>query len=94
MEAPEKCGKCGKALDTTGAPKWCKQCRADYQRDYQGGKQERAIRQGFALGVQAMRQLLAKEFDAQGGGMFSGVESAELIQRAPGPRFDECVTAE
>lgn len=82
------CSKCKAVLDTTGNPKWCKACRAAYQRDYQDGKTERGEAKGYARGVRAMRDLLADEFGKQGGGMFSGDECALLIRQAPGPKLE------
>lgn len=74
---------CGRDLDTEGYPKWCKRCRAKYQREYKAIKDEI----GFAQGVGAMRDCLASEFERLGSGMFSGSECAGFIRNAPGPKF-------
>jgi len=46
-------------------------------------------RKGFRAGVEAMRELLAKEFEQIGSGGFNGYEIANLIRQVPGPRPDE-----
>lgn len=89
MSNAEKCSKCGLDLDTDGTPKWCKKCRATYQREYNATKEGRAEAAGFARGVMATKGVLASEFSRLGNGQWSGYEIANLIARAPGPKFDE-----
>jgi hypothetical protein len=76
---------CSNPLDTTGTPKWCKRCRADYQKEHRALEMDRKERQGYIKGAKKMREILAAEFAKLGIGTFSGDEVAELIQRAPGP---------
>ncbi len=78
------CSKCKGGLDTEGYPRWCKGCRAKYQKDW---KQTREALT-FGDGIAAMRELLANEFQNQGGGSFSGYEIRDLIMQAPGPTLD------
>ncbi|HET9304865.1 MAG TPA: hypothetical protein VFO46_02450 [Candidatus Sulfotelmatobacter sp.] len=81
IETAAKCLKCTKDLDTTGKPVWCKACRAQYHREYEALKKK----QEWTAGVEAMRGLLAREFDNQGSGRFTGYECADLIWRCPAP---------
>jgi hypothetical protein len=88
-----KCAKCG--IRPAGAPagqggnKWCNECRAQWQRDYQDTRITMANNKGFYEGVKAMRDLLAQEFERLGWGAFTGDEIALLIRQAPGPRHAE-----
>ena len=81
VETAQKCTKCEAALDTHGSPVWCRACRAKYHREYEALRKK----QEYIAGVEAMRDCLAREFDTQGSGRFSGYEIADLIWRAPGP---------
>ncbi len=82
----EKCSQCKtNDLDTTGLPKWCRECRARYQRERTVLRADMKENMGFAKGVRAMRELLAEEFLKLPNGYFSGTEIAGLIMRAPGP---------
>lgn len=53
-------------------------------------KKEQEKGKGFVDGIEAMRDLLAREFGSYGaGGRFSGAEIATLIRQAPGPLRDK-----
>jgi len=86
----ERCPKCNLRPQAPGGTvKWCLECRAEYQRNYQNGRTEMAKNKGFREGVKATKELLAREFEQFGGSQFSGDEIAALIRRAPGPKNDE-----
>ena len=85
VDAPPECSRCEERLDTEGSPRWCKKCRAKYQREYQGLKKEMAESRGYAAGQSAMRECLALHFARFGGAAFNCVEIAYMIRRAPGP---------
>lgn len=74
--------RCENMLDTEGSPKWCKKCRAKYQREYQALQPELAEKRGHARGVTALRTYLVGEFERLGSGTFNGYEIAELIRQA------------
>ncbi len=84
------CSKCGVNPQAgSGKDKWCKDCRAKYQRDYQGTKEGRAEAKGFHRGVRAMRAHLADRFEAvQGNGSFSCPEIADIIRVSDAPEFE------
>ncbi len=79
--------KCGKPLDTEGSPRWCKACRAQYQREYKDIVKEMTESRGFAAGMSAMRDYLAHNFDTLYGtqGSFTGAQIAHLIRTVRGP---------
>jgi predicted amidophosphoribosyltransferase len=81
-----KCSKCEKKLDTEGTPRWCKKCRADYQREYQGLKKEMSETRGYAAGCSAMREFLSDYFKSLGNAHVSGFEASVLVGRAGVPR--------
>jgi hypothetical protein len=89
----EKCTKCDNPLDTMPVPpgtaKWCKACRAAYQAEYQGKyrdtKGRQAEAQGFARGVEAMRNLIASKFAPFPMGMFGGSEVVRCIKAVEAP---------
>jgi tRNA(Ile2) C34 agmatinyltransferase TiaS len=80
-----KCSRCTGLLDTDGSPPWCKKCRAKYQRDYKALRAEMTESRGYAAGISAMRDHLAKAFYSLGPGAFTGYEAAALIRQAKGP---------
>lgn len=89
LDAPTQCSKlitpnerCANVLDTEGSPKWCKKCRAKYQREYQALQPELAEKRGYGRGVQQLRNFLVLEFERLGSGAFTGYEIAELIRQA------------
>lgn len=89
--AAERCSHadCTNILDTTGLPKWCRSCRAAYQREYQALRVDRKQQVGFAQGREAMRDMVVAEFARLGLNQFSGDEVAHLVARMPGPQvFD------
>lgn len=88
MASPESCSKCTGVLDTDGSPKWCKSCRAKYQREYNELKVEKSEKAGWHKGVRAMRDCLAEQFGQLSGGSFDGAEVEALIMQAPGPSCD------
>jgi hypothetical protein len=77
---------CGKPLDTTGYPLWCKRCRADHRKAYNATVKEMSESRGFAAGVQATKDLLASEFaNSIRGIQISGFEAARLVRACRGP---------
>ncbi len=81
-----KCSKCEKELDTDGTPRWCKACRAKYQREYQSLKKEMSETRGFAAGCSAMRDFMATYFQQFGNVRLSGFEVAQMARKAGMPQ--------
>ena len=92
MAETETCRKCSKPLDTQNPEKWCKACRASYQREYNATKEGRAFRRG----VLAMGRCIAGEFGRPGiaNVVFSGGDVAARVARMPGPDMDSDAVAE
>jgi SET domain-containing protein len=86
QELETKCSKCEKDLDTEGNPKWCKACRAKYQREYQSLKKEMSETRGYAAGCSAMREFIAGYFQQFGNVRLSGVEAAFMTRKAGLPQ--------
>jgi predicted amidophosphoribosyltransferase len=80
------CSKCGATLDREGSPKWCKSCRAKYQREYEATKSEMVESRSFAAGCGQMRQFLADHFASFGNARFSGTEVWDMIRKVGVPR--------
>jgi hypothetical protein len=79
VEATRDCSRCEGALDTTGAPAWCKKCRAAYQREYKRLVKDMSESRGFSAGVSALRDALVRQFAASGG-TFTGPMAANWIR--------------
>jgi hypothetical protein len=77
-----KCSKCEADLDTDGTPRWCKSCRAKYQREYQATKKEMGESRGFAAGCSAMREFMVGYFRQFGNVRLSGFEVSEMARKA------------
>lgn len=86
-EVEEKtCSRCEAPLDTTGNPQWCKKCRAANQREYMRTRKDMAESRGFAAGVSAAKDFIAREFEgAIRGANVSGFEAARLVRACKGP---------
>ena len=78
-----KCSRCEADIDTTGSPRWCKKCRAKYQREYQALRVEMVNGRAHAAGAAAAREALAAHFLRFPNSMFSGTEIWAMIQKAP-----------
>lgn len=72
--------ECGKPLDTTNYPLWCKACRAAHRRGYESTRDEMSETRGFAAGASAMQAALAAQFQASGG-MFNGPTAAGWVRK-------------
>lgn len=83
----ETCSRenCGKPLDTSGYPRWCKACRSSYKTQYAALQKEMSETRGFAAGISAMRECAADLFSEYGSGQFSGYEIEQMIRSMPGP---------
>ncbi len=81
-----KCSKCDKDLDTEGTPRWCKSCRAKYQREYQGLKKEMSETRGYAAGCSAMREFMVQYFQQFGNVKLSGIEASIMARKAGLPQ--------
>ena len=92
-ETTEVCSKCKKPLDTDGTPKWCKACRAEYQRTYNATKEGRAEAKGFAKGVSAMRKIFVDNWFELGSSKFNGYEIAHVAQNCVAPKFEPDLNA-
>jgi hypothetical protein len=77
--------RCEKSLDTTGSPRWCKSCRAQYQQDYQKVRKDMADGKSFAAGVDAMRRKLTRQFMSLGNGKFTGIQCAGFVRDTTAP---------
>jgi len=87
-EVLETCSRCGKERETTGAPPWCRACRAKYQRDYQALRKEMSESRGFAAGISAMRAYLADTLDKYPAAQtFTGPQIARVIRNVRGPEM-------
>ena len=86
MAETAKCSKCPADLDTTGSPKWCKACRAAYQKENRDAAEERAESRGFIRGIEAMRNTLRTEFSKRQNGMFYGHDVMRVIEDFPRPQ--------
>ena len=78
-----KCSRCEGELDTEGYPKWCKKCKAKWQREYQSLKKEMGERHGYTSGCRDARAALADHFLRFPNSMFSGTEVWAMINKAP-----------
>lgn len=78
---------CANALDTTGSPAWCKECRAKYQRQYKALQKQMSESRGFCAGVSAAKDLIASEFERHRGVMFSGRDAAHMVRVCKGPEL-------
>jgi len=85
------CSKCGDnpRADGDSNNPWCKECRAEYQRNYERLRLLKQERHGYAQGISDMRELLAGEFDRLGFAEFSAIEVRDLIRNAPGPKLPD-----
>jgi hypothetical protein len=81
-----KCSKCDKKLDTEGTPRWCKKCRADYQREYQSLKKEMSETRGVAAGRSEMREFIANYFLSLGNAHLSAAEASFMVRKAGLPQ--------
>lgn len=68
-----------------GGNRWCLECRAAYQREYQKNKFEIATRKAFALGVQRMRAACLDTFRHIGPDEMSGYTAYELVLKLDVP---------
>ena len=81
-----ECSKCHAALNTTGYPLWCQACRTKHKRDYEEARKEMRESRGYAAGISAMRDHLAKNFSVYGtAGAFNGAEIAHIIMTCKPP---------
>lgn len=85
-ELETKCSKCELELDTEGTPRWCKKCRAKYQREYQSLKKEMSETRGYAAGCAAMREFISGYFAQFGNVRLSGVEASIMVRKAGVPQ--------
>ena len=77
---------CGKDVDAAGFPRWCKKCRATYQREWHALKGEMCETRGYASGVSSMRDFLAVNFEAYAlPRVFSGAEIGHIIRTCGEP---------
>ncbi len=85
-EVELKCGRCTEELDTEGSPRWCKKCRAKYQREYQGLRKEMSETRGYAAGCSAMREFISTYFQQFGNVRISGIEASVMTRKAGLPQ--------
>jgi len=81
MESEAKCSRCEGSLDTKGYPLWCKACRAKNQREYNALLKQMSETRGYAAGVSAFRDHIAKKFEAIGTtATFNGAVAAKWVR--------------
>jgi hypothetical protein len=85
-EVELKCGRCESDLDTEGSPRWCKKCRAKYQREYQSLRKEMNESRGYAAGCSAMRDFMVGYFAQFGNVRLSGFEASAMARKAGIPQ--------
>lgn len=86
MDSESKCSRCEKTLDTTGNPRWCKACRAKYQREYRDLESQMTETRGYAAGLSAMREYLAENFARYSPiQTWNGQSIAKIIRDCAGP---------
>ena len=85
--AADRCSSCKGPLDTKGLPKWCKDCRARWQRERRALENYRIDARSHAQGAREMKEMLAKMFDATGTAVYSAREVAALIRRMDNPKL-------
>lgn len=90
-QTAQLCPKCGVNPRGEGSETnpWCKECRAAYQREYEQNRLARKESKGFALGVQAMRDLLCEEFHKLGFSRFEAFEIRDIIRNCAGPKLPD-----
>jgi hypothetical protein len=86
VAADLKCSRCEQELDTEGSPRWCKKCRAKYQREYQALRKEMGESRGYAAGCSAMRAFLESYFAQFGNARISGFEASTMVRKAGVPQ--------
>lgn len=79
------CSRCEGPRDTEGYPKWCKECRAKYRREFRDTEKEMRESRGFAAGCTAMRNAIAIRFQGYGSAIFSGVEAGHIAMKTTSP---------
>lgn len=81
------CTKCG--VNPQAWPEssnhWCTECDAVRKVEWAQAREERAVAQGFAAGVSAMRYAVAGRFRAFGTAHFSGAEIAAKVEQLEAP---------
>ncbi len=94
VETVVVCSKCklNPRADVDGTNPWCNECRAKYAKEYKEMFVKRTTDQAFARGVEAMRQMLAGEFQRLGIGQFTGFDVAHLIRGAIAPKQSEPIS--
>lgn len=88
-ETFEKCPRCKTRPATAGRNRWCSECNAEYQREYQAGREDRAEGRGFARGIESMRQAVQAHFEQFRFAHFAGLEISKMVGTIPAPRFQE-----
>lgn len=86
------CSICSTEFETRAEFPWCKTCRATRQREYMAQRGEmdekRGHAKGYAEGVAAAKQFLAREFQQKvGTAQLSGHEAARLVLACKGPNL-------
>lgn len=82
---PNACTRCEGPRDTVGYPKWCKECRAKYKREFRATEKEMRESRGFAAGCTAMKHAIAVRFQTFGSAQFSGIEAAHIAMKTGHP---------
>ena len=85
--AADRCSSCKGPLDTKGLPKWCKDCRARWQRERRALENYRIDARSHAQGAREMKEMLAKMFDATGTAVYSARDVAALLRRMDNPKL-------
>lgn len=81
------CTKCGKnpRADADSNNPWCKDCRAEYQRDWDRGKKERERHRGYVEGAAAMREQIVLALARLGNAQINALDTARWVREQPTP---------
>jgi len=88
-----KCSKCEGILDTVetkSKDKWCRKCRAEYQREYVDRQYQEAkaegYSEGFAAGYAECRAYLMRHFNPHPFGQFRGLDIVTYLRELTPPQ--------
>jgi len=81
------CSKCGENYASNGSP-WCRKCRTEHEKTRQATLPERSMAKGWAAGVRAFREELARNLARRPGYTVECGALARYVMDFPAPEFD------
>ncbi len=90
---PELCSKC-QIYPPVAGQNWCPKCFTEHREQQAAQKLNQATAQGYARGIEDMRETLALEFERWGGVLVACAEVASAIRQAPRPKQPAAVSAQ